>query len=66
MRKWLRELRENKGFSQKTLAQSVGMSQPFYTNIEKGNRRPSPETAKKIAEVLDFDWTMFFEDIPQS
>lgn len=30
--------------------------------IEKGERNPSPKVAKKIAVVLDIDWTLFFEE----
>jgi len=29
--------------------------------IETGERRLSVEIAKKIAEILGFDWTKFFE-----
>jgi putative transcriptional regulator len=30
--------------------------------IENGERIPSVGTAKKIAEILNFDWTLFFEE----
>lgn len=48
--------------SQKQFAESCGMSQQHYAFIEAGTRRPSPEKAKKIAEVLGFDWTLFYEE----
>ena len=34
----------------------------MITEIENGNANPSVKVAKKIAAVLGFDWTMFFED----
>lgn len=36
--------------------------QSHYAMIENGWRGASPKTAKKIAAVLGFDWTLFFED----
>ena len=32
------------------------------TLIENGNANPSVEVAKKIASVMGFDWTRFYED----
>lgn len=34
----------------------------MISKIELGERRPSVEVAKKIAAVLGFDWTRFYED----
>lgn len=59
---WLKEIRDNKRMSQQTIADAAGVYQGYYSMIERGERRPSVETAKKIAEALDFDWTRFFED----
>lgn len=42
------------------VAKQVGISQPFYHQIEVGLRDPSPATAQAIAVVLGFDWTLFF------
>jgi DNA-binding XRE family transcriptional regulator len=39
----------------------VGISQPSLANIESGKTNPRIITAKRIAAVLDFDWTKFFE-----
>ena len=61
MRNWLRAIREKRGLSQKQVAHSVEIRQPSYWNIEAGSRNPSVPVAKKIASVLGFDWTMFFE-----
>ncbi|MBO6382888.1 XRE family transcriptional regulator, partial [Enterococcus faecalis] len=32
-----------------------------YASIEQGRRRPSVESAMRIASILGFDWTLFFE-----
>jgi putative transcriptional regulator len=34
----------------------------MITEVENGNANPSVEVAKKIAAVLGFNWTLFFED----
>ena len=65
MRSWLVAIREEHGFSQKEVSKRVGISQPSYCNIEKGERRPSVETAKAIAKVLGFQWERFYEDVTE-
>lgn len=60
MRFWLTEMRGNR--SQKEIADAVGISRGAYCNIEIGKRNPSVEVAKRIAEVLDFNWVIFFDD----
>lgn len=57
----LKEKRKCVGMTQSEVAKAVGISRAFYTNIENGKRLYSVETAKKIAKVLGFDWTSFFE-----
>jgi len=61
---WLKELRETKGLSQKETAKKAGISQQYYNFIENEKRgNPlNPDIAKKIAAVLDFDWTQFYND----
>jgi len=60
LRKWLIDLR--KGYTQTQIAEAVGISQQMYSFIELGVRRPSVEVAKKIASVMGFNWTRFYED----
>ena len=60
----LKEKRKCIGMTQNEVAKAVGISRAFYTNIENGKKLYSVETAKKIAQVLNFDWTDFFEDEP--
>jgi len=58
------EIRVGKGFTQKDIAEKVGISQQHYQHIESGKIR-SPNKInieKKIAETLGFDWTRFFDE----
>lgn len=62
LRIWLKNIRKGLHMTQRTVADLAGIRRPYYTFIENGNRRPSPQVAQKIAQVLDFDWTRFFTD----
>ena len=62
MRSWLKELRHKSHLTQEQLAKMVGISRTMITEIENGNANPSVKVAKKIAAVLGFHWTSFFED----
>jgi len=59
---WIEDLRRAKGYSQQRLAQEAGISQSYYSAIVLGVRGVKPRTAKKIAKVLGFDWTKFYEE----
>jgi transcriptional regulator with XRE-family HTH domain len=60
LRKWLIDIRN--GRTQAQIAKAAGITQQMYSFIELGVRRPSVEVAKKIASVMGFNWTLFFED----
>lgn len=57
----LEAMRASKGMTQEAVAMAAKISRPAYCNIENGVRRPSPEVAQRIARVLGFEWTRFFE-----
>lgn len=59
MLNWLTEIRG--GRSQYRMAAEIGIAQSTYASIEVGSRRPSVDMAKKIARVMGFEWTRFFE-----
>jgi putative transcriptional regulator len=61
-RKWLTKIRNDKGMTHQAVADGCNIERSFYTQIETGQRNPSVETAKKIASVLNFEWTIFFAD----
>lgn len=58
----LRTIRERSGFSISSLARAAGISQPHLTNIEKGDRQPSPEVLLAIARELKVDLPAILAD----
>lgn len=61
-RKWLIEARLNSNKNQKDIALELGVTQQAIFNWENGSRTPNPNLAKKIAKILNFDWTKFYEE----
>ncbi|MGX9952413.1 helix-turn-helix transcriptional regulator [Bacillus subtilis] len=61
-REWLKCHRLNKGLTQKDVAAKAKIARTTYASIEQGERNAGVQTAKSIAEVLDFNWTLFFDD----
>ena len=57
----LREKRLEQKLTQKQVAAACGMKTSSYCDIERGRRSTKPEKAQKIAAVLGFDWTEFYE-----
>lgn len=55
------EIRKKLKLTQQQVAERAGMNRAYYTMIETGIRRPSPEVAMRIGKALDFDWTRFYE-----
>ena len=49
----LKFAREQKGLSQKDVAEKIGVAKSTYSLYESGNREPNVQTIKKIANVLD-------------
>lgn len=66
MRRWLVDYRTQKGLTQEETATKCGISRQYYSFIESGARNCPVKTAKKIAEVLGFPWTLFFNDSTES
>ncbi len=58
---WLKEKRKQLNLTQEEVAIAIGIKRASYTNIENGKRNVTPEIAKKIAKILNFEWTIFFE-----
>jgi len=54
--------RKKKLLTQQQLAELVGVDRTLISKIESGAATPSVTTAKRIAAVLGFKWTRFFED----
>lgn len=49
----LRELRKAKGLTTTELGKIIGCSNPTITNYELGNRKPDPDTLKKLADYFE-------------
>ena len=54
--------RENLNLTQKELGKQIGVTEQFIFYIERGDRRPGVEVAKKLGALLGFDWTLFYPD----
>lgn len=61
----LRGIRESRGLLQKDMSHKLDISESYYSMIESGKRRPSIGVAQRIAQVLGFDWTLFYSDPDQ-
>lgn len=48
----IKEIRKEKGLTQKVLAGLAGISQPYLNDLENGNRRGRTATLEKIAAPL--------------
>ena len=51
----IKRLRETRAVSQEELAFNAGISIPFLSDIERGNKWPSPDTVAKIATALEIE-----------
>ena len=56
----LKKIRIAANMTQNELAEKVGVTRTAVSKWEAG-RMPTPKTAQRIAAVLGFDWTLFFE-----
>jgi putative transcriptional regulator len=59
----LKEVREIKNISQQELADAIKRDRTLITKLETKEMLPSVRTAKAIASVLGFDWTLFFNKV---
>lgn len=62
MREWLKDKRLKEDLTQEKVAEMAGVARTSYAMYEQGERDPSVNAAKNIASVLNFNWTLFFED----
>lgn len=58
----LKEIRKDANLTQANLADVCGCERSIIGKIENGTATPSVRLAKKIAKVLNFDWTLFYKD----
>ncbi|WP_342538497.1 helix-turn-helix transcriptional regulator [Sporosarcina sp. FSL K6-1540] len=62
MREWLKQRRLKARLTQEQVAEKSGIARTTYAMYEQGERDPSVGVAVNIADVLKFNWTLFFED----
>lgn len=55
------ETRIKAGFTQRALARATGLTSGYMSQLERGDRHPSPQTAKKICQALDVEFEDLFE-----
>jgi len=58
----IKEIRTNKGLSQKEVALSVGIDQAQYSRIESGKVEPTLSSLEKIADALGIKVVELFND----
>lgn len=63
-RDWFTEEIEGNGFDKKRreLSEKINVHESYIGKLENGLRNPSVRIAKKLGEVLGFDWTKFFNE----
>lgn len=66
MRTWLKDMRRKHKLTQKDIAKAADVDVTMISKIELGERNPSVDLAKKIAAVLEFPWTKFYDDDEQA
>ena len=49
----LKKAREEKSLTQAEVAKEIGISQPAYNDIERGDRMPSLAVTKRLARLFD-------------
>lgn len=54
--------REAAGLTQEELGRKLGISRQAVCALESGKNMPRITTAKKLGEILGFDWTELFND----
>ena len=61
MTQWVQSAIDNLGLTHEKVAKETGVTREYITMIANG-RRPSVDVAKRLAPVLQVEWTRFFED----
>ena len=61
--KKIKEIRQKVGMTQEELAWKCGISLNFLGQIERGQKKPSIDTIKKIATALEISPSLLFDKI---
>lgn len=58
----LQQKREEAGMTQEELGRKLGISRQAVSLLENGTNKPTVTNAKKLGEILGFDWTELYND----
>lgn len=62
MRAKLQQLREARGYTQRTFGAAVGTSRSHYSQVETGDKEPSLRLALRIKRVLNYKGDDIFDN----
>jgi transcriptional regulator with XRE-family HTH domain len=63
----IKSFRTHREWSQADLAEKAGISIPFLSDIERGNKWPYPDTLSKLAKALKVDvYELFRQENPST
>jgi len=62
----LKQLRQNKGWSQPELAGAIGIEQSYLSKLENDKSVPSPDMLNRILEAFEIDIDTLLEDVDES
>lgn len=62
----IRNIREERGWSQEELAHRADVNRTFLGELERGKKKASVETVEKIANALEISLSDFFKPIQTS
>lgn len=60
LRSWLKRIRIEKDLTHEDVANKCRIARSYYTHIENGTKTSSVSVAKRLGELLQIDWTIFF------
>jgi transcriptional regulator with XRE-family HTH domain len=60
----IRNLREQKGISQKNLSYDADLDRSYIASVESGQRNISIVNIEKVAAALNISLKDFFDDVP--
>lgn len=59
-RDWLISIRVQLNLTQQDVSDKTKIPRSTYAEYEIGRRNPTVENAQRIADIMGFDWTIFF------
>ena len=60
--KLLKIYRVTNNLTHKDFSQKYNVNRSTIASIESGNNQPKVETAKVIANIINIEWSLFFEE----